>query len=108
MNQKTHDLFYSLLMMKQGGEYCILCGKDKNQLIQDGQSPKLCIDHINNNNSITTLDNLQFLCKSCNTKKNHPRNIEPFERTATPEMIAGKRYEKDFRRWVSGYFQQND
>lgn len=108
MNKQNHDKFYLQLLIKQGGEYCVLCHKDKYQLINDGQSPKLCIDHKNNNNTINDLDNLQFLCKSCNTKKNHPKNTEPYERTATPEMIAGKRYEKDFRRWVSGHYQTNE
>ena len=108
MNKKTHDFWYMNLIVKQGGEYCILCNKDKSQLMQDGQTPRLCIDHINNNNSINEIDNLQFLCHSCNTKKNHPKTTEPFERTQTPEMVLGKRYEKDFRRWVLGQFQENE
>ena len=75
MNKKDHDRWYPLIMAKQGGEYCTLCGKTIKQLIEDGQSGQLCIDHINNNNSINHLDNFQFLCKSCNTIKNHPKNM---------------------------------
>jgi len=104
MNKKDHDRWYPLIMAKQGGEYCVMCGLTIKQLINNGQSGKLCIDHINNNNSINEIENFQFLCKSCNTIKNHPKNIEPFERLATPEMIKGKKFEKDFRRWVQGFF----
>ena len=108
MNKKQNAFWYLQIMIKQGGEYCVSCGKNKQALIQDGQSPTLCIDHINNDNSVNELSNLQFLCRSCNTKKNHPRTSEPYERTLTPEMASGKRFEKDFRRWVAGFFMENE
>ncbi len=91
--------------MKQGGEYCVLCGRDRIQLVKEGLSGNLCIDHKNNNNNNNHISNLQFLCHSCNTKKNHPSLEDPQERVMTPEMALGRAYEKKFRKWVSGLIQ---
>ncbi len=107
-NKETRDREYPLCVNKQGGEYCILCKIEPWILIEQGKSPILFIDHINNNNSDNRLDNYQLLCRSCNTKKNHPSLAEPFTRSATPEMISGKRFEGDFRRWVSGQYMENE
>lgn len=108
MNSTQRKYWYAQILAKQGGEFCVMCLRTIPQISNDGESPKLCIDHRDNNNNHNGLDNMQFLCKSCNTKKNHPQTTEPFMRTATPEMSAGKRYESDFRRWVAGLFMENE
>lgn len=108
MNSTQRKFWYMQIQIKQGGEYCVMCGRTIPQLNNDGESPKLCIDHKDNNNNHNHIDNFQFLCKSCNTKKNHPETTVPFTRIATPEMVTGKKYEKDFRRWVAGLFMENE
>jgi len=108
MNKKTRDQIYPLVVEKQKGEYCVLCNIEPWILKEQGKSPILFIDHINNNNSDNRMANYQLLCRSCNTKKNHPSLGEPFARTATPEMITGKKDEADFRRWVAGHYMENE
>lgn len=108
MNKQTRDKLYPQVVKKQYGEYCVICKIEPWVLIEQGRSPVLCIDHINNNNADNRLENYQLLCKSCNTKKNHPTLEEPYARSATPEMIKGKKYESDFRRWVAGHYMENE
>lgn len=110
MNKHTRDQLYPLVAAQQGGEYCVFCNRDKTDLKNDGHKPEFCIDVDDNshNHSKSNLRQMQLACHSCNTKKNHPSIAEPYERTATPEMILGKRYESDFRRWVSGFFMENE
>jgi hypothetical protein len=107
MNKRQHDMMYPKIVEKQKGEYCIMCGKDPYILQSLGQSPKLVIDCIPNDGDHTNPAKLQLLCYSCNTKKNHWR-LEPEERRATPEMIKGRKDEKDFRRWVLGHFLSDE
>lgn len=107
-NKDARDREYPLIIKKQHGEYCMMCKIEPWMLIEQGRTPILCIDHIDNNNNNNRLDNEQLLCKSCNTKKNHPALAEPFTRSATPEMILGKKYESDFRRWVAGHYMENE
>ena len=107
MNKRQHDEFYPQLVKLQHGEFCAMCERDKYDLLCEGQKPEFLIDCIPNDGDHTDIKKLQILCRSCNTKKNWPSTIEPFERTATPEMIRGSRYEKDFRRWVAGQFLAN-
>jgi len=107
-NKETRDREYPLIIEKQRGEYCVMCKIEPWILKEQGKSPILFIDHINNNNSDNRMSNYQLLCRSCNTKKNHPTLAEPFTRTASPEMITGKKYEADFRRWVAGQFMENE
>ena len=94
-----------LVLARQGGEYCAMCGKHRLQLLNEGGSANLCIDHKDNNNNNNIPTNLQFLCHPCNTKKNHPSIEDPQQRVMTPEMALGKTYEKRFRRWVAGLVQ---
>lgn len=107
-NKETRDREYPLIIQKQHGEYCVLCKIEPWILKEQGKNPILFIDHINNNNSDNRMSNYQLLCRSCNTKKNYPTLAEPFTRSATPEMITGKKYEADFRRWVAGQFMENE
>lgn len=108
MNKQNRDKNYPLVIEKQFGEYCVLCSIEPWMLKEQGKSPILFIDHINNNNSDNRLSNYQLLCRSCNTKKNHPSLGEPFERKATPEMIKGRKDEGDFRRWAAGHYMENE
>ena len=102
MNSKQREMLIPHIEAKQGGKFCVLCGKTKEQLMNDGKSGQLCIDHKDNNNNHNELENLQFLCHSCNTKKNHPSIEEPQQRVMTPEMYLGRSFEKRFRSWVNG------
>ena len=108
LNKQQRDKIYPFVVAKQGGEFCIGCGRDLERLKMDGHKPEFCIDAIDNSGDHKRIENLQLLCHSCNTKKNHPQTDVPFHRTATPEMIVGKRYESDFRRWVAGLFMVNE
>ena len=110
MNSKTRDELYPMVVAQQGGEYCVYCNKTRKDLVDEGKSSVLCIDVDDNsgNHSKSNLRQMQLLCKSCNTKKNHPGNMEPFHRQATPELILGKRNEKHYRRWVAGLFMTNE
>jgi len=94
MNKKTRDILYPLVVAQQGGEYCVFCDKTKHDLISCGHKGEFCIDVDDNsgNHSIKNLRMMQLACHSCNTKKNHPTLEEPFSRSATPEMIKGKKY----------------
>ncbi len=102
MNTKQREMLKPFVMAKQGGIFCVLCGKTREQLLEDGKSGQIDIDHIDNNNNHNELENLQFLCHPCNTKKNHPSLEEPQQRVMTPEMAMGRSFEKRFRRWVNG------
>lgn len=110
MNKKDRSFLYPLVKEQQGGEFCVNCNKDKADLIACGHKPEFCIDIFDNshNHSRKNLRSMQFLCHSCNTKKNHPTLAEPFERKATPEMIKGRIDEDNFRRWVSGHYMNNE
>ncbi len=108
LNKKQREKIYPLVTAKQGGEFCVGCGRDAVGLKRDGHKPEFCIDDIENSGDHSNIDNLQFLCHSCNTKKNHPQTDVPFHRTATPEMISGKRFESDFRRWIAGHYMVNE
>lgn len=105
LNSRQRKMLYISILVRQGGEYCAICGRRRKQLLEDGLSGELCIDHKDNRNSNNRLTNLQFLCHSCNTKKNHPSIEDPQQRVMTPEMALGKSYEKRFRKWVSGLIQ---
>ncbi|MEO9276703.1 MAG: HNH endonuclease signature motif containing protein [Nitrososphaera sp.] len=101
MNKKQHDYWYPLIVKKQYGEYCVRCKKDRFILGMLGYDNKLCIDHIDNNNSHNEISNLQFLCKSCNTKKDHPAN-EPFRRDVPIEFEVGRKNMAKTRNYVFG------
>ena len=108
LSKKQRLKLYPFVVARQGGEFCVLCGRDKFRLKEDGHKPEYCIDCIDNSGEHREINNLQLLCHSCNTKKNHPSTTEPFERTPTPEMSLGRKFEKDYRRWVIGQFLPNE
>ena len=68
MNGTTRKKLYTTIS-KRDGELCRYC----NKLPSEGQ---LVIDHINNNNSNNSLENLQLLCRACNYKKNPRRPLD--------------------------------
>ena len=67
MNSTLHGISYELLKVKYG-EFCMMC-------LASHTERELVIDHIDNDNSNNNPNNLQFLCRSCNYKKN-PRFAE--------------------------------
>lgn len=99
MNERTRKRLYSMLVSRDG-EFCATCGKA-------GLSETLVVDHIDNNNANNDPDNLQLLCRSCNTKKNprgkaKPRNAsaEVHEQSASRELIKNEKCEPLFRQWI--------
>lgn len=106
MNKKTHDMLYPVIIENIGGmEICCNpnCNATPFDLEHSGRDSKLLIDHIDNNNNNNAINNLQLLCRSCNTKKNHPRKIEePVNRNAPPEFMAGKKNYKKAKAYIYG------
>jgi len=109
MNSHTRKMLYPIVIKHQGAEICNNSScpyHRKKYWILGSKKPELCIDHIDNNNSNNSLENLQLLCKSCNTKKNHPRTTEPTTRNAPPEFIAGKKNYKKFKKYLFGRLEE--
>ena len=72
-----------------------------------GINKSLCIDHIDNNNNNNALDNLQLLCRSCNTKKNprgkakpESKSIEIVTIQQSEEVKLKKEYQSLFIPWL--------
>ena len=107
MNKRTHDLVYPLLAQRLG-ESCMICRKDLFALKELGFKSELCIDHIDNNNGNNSLNNLQFLCKSCNTKKNWARDnyIEPNLRSVPLEIAISRTMKKNVFNYVVGEMEK--
>lgn len=101
MNDRQRKLLLPIVLQKQGNYFCVGCERTPEQLIGDGISPQLYIDHIDNDNANNKPENLQFLCVSCNTKKNHPTK-ESNDRKAPIEFTASKRNMKRARQYVYG------
>lgn len=101
MSLELRKKLMPIVLEKQGDYYCLHCNKKPADLILCGVSPKLYIDHIDNNNDNNSKENLQFLCVSCNTKKNHPANEES-DRRAPIEYKTSKRNNKRAREYVYG------
>jgi hypothetical protein len=96
------------ILVARDGEFCVLCGRV-------GINKSLCIDHIDNNNNNNDLENLQILCRSCNTKKNprgkhRPKNnsLEIETPNQSEEIRLNKKYEPVFREWVENQFKKYD
>ena len=98
MNKRTRDKLYPIIV-KRDGEYCKCCGKLPYEV-------QLIIDHRNNNDSNSTLTNLQLLCRACNYLKN-PRK-EPFDMCVydnnldleESSLVKNKRTEPAFREFI--------
>ncbi len=99
MNSKTRKRLYPIIAVRDG-EFCALCDRI-------GSIKSLCIDHIDNNNNNNDLDNLELLCRSCNTKKN-PRGKERQKNTScdveilnqSEEIRLKKKYTALFLPWL--------
>jgi len=100
MNKREHDIVFPLLVEKFGKK-CRKCNKK----FRIANPKKLLVDHIDNNNNNKDFGNLQLLCRSCNTKKNHPRTTEPTTRNAPPEFTAGKKNYKKAVKYVRGLME---
>lgn len=107
MNKDTHDKLYPQIKIRLKGEYCIACKRDPFILASLGKNPQLVIDHIDNDNSNNNLENLQLLCRGCNTLKNHWRHM-PFieDLEDSPTYKKSKQNEFRFRQYVMGRLQE--
>lgn len=110
LNSRQRAALYPAVAAQQGGEYCVHCDRDQKQLGEDGESLQLCIDHVNNNPHDNRRVNLQLLCHSCNTSKNHPALPPTAEQEKPPstEILLNRSYEGKFRRWVASEFMANE
>ncbi len=95
---------YPVVAAQQGGEYCVHCNSTPDDLRLAGRHPVLCIDHVNNNPRDNDRRNLQLLCRSCNTKKNHTATAPAAERPPGPELAINRVSEPAFRRWLTEIF----
>ena len=68
-----HDLFINNLAKIQSGNFCWYCGKElpKDQLTKDHVFPRV-------NGGKDTIDNIIFVCKSCNSSKGKTDLVEWF------------------------------
>lgn len=102
MNKRIRDMVYPVLVLKQG-EQCTHCKVDLWMLGELGKQQILVIDHVDNNNSNNAINNLQLLCRSCNTKKNWTRNqTEPTTRNIPLELSRSITNKKKARKYIYG------
>lgn len=104
MNKRKRDIIYPQIVANIGGiEICCNCGATPFDLEASEKDPMLLIDHIDNNNSNNAINNLQLLCRGCNTSKNHPRRpVDPLDRKAPPEFEAGKKNFMKAKKYIRG------
>jgi hypothetical protein len=101
MNGRTRKKIYAILAARDGEE----CANPRCGRI--GLSKSLIVDHRDNNNSNNDPDNLQLLCRSCNTRKN-PRgkakpkteSVEIYVPHSSKELIKNEICEPIFREWI--------
>lgn len=102
MNKQTHDQLYPQIKERLG-EMCMACKRDPFILSSLNKNPQMVIDHIDNNNENNAIENLQFLCRGCNTLKNHWRHMPFIEDLAdSPTYKKSKQNEFRFRQYVMG------
>lgn len=102
MNKRIRDMVYPVLVNRMG-EQCVKCGVNKWMLEQLGKQPMLVIDHIDNNNSNNAINNMQLLCRSCNTSKNWTREkSEPDTRNVPLELRLSLSYKKKAKKYIYG------
>ena len=104
MSAARRAKLYPVVAAQQGGEYCVMCGQTPIELAAAGRSSQLCIDHSDNDPSHNDRRNLQLLCHSCNTIKNHPRAADPDDKPPGPELAIAKRAVPGFRSWIFNEF----
>src|SRR5690242_10513692 len=102
MNKRQHDYWYPQLMKKHHGEFCAGCGIHKIKTTEK----RILIDHIDNNDTHNTLDNLQFLCRSCNRIKNPSKKFIP-DKPMTYSEFKNLEGEPKFRSWLFNYVLDN-
>lgn len=103
MNDKQRKIMTPLVLALYGVYQCNSCKRNPEQLINDGILPKLYLDCIANDGDHSDPEKLQFLCVSCNTKKNHPRHEEPVDQRSTdPIFNASKKNMERSRQYIMG------
>lgn len=112
MNKRTRDKLYPVLVERQKGEYCKICGRP-------GTKDTLYIEHLDNNNTNNELSNLRLAHQSCNISKN-PRGkgkkkISPvcesvceinIESTKSAAQARNDESEPIFRKWLYEYVHE--
>ena len=102
MNKRVRDKVYPILVSRLG-ENCVHCGIGMFELKELGKQMILVIDHIDNNNSNNAMNNLQLLCRGCNTKKNWSRNQpEPNTRNVPLELSRSIANKTKARKYIAG------
>ena len=71
INSRQRKMLYAIILAKQGGEFCAICGRTRKQLVRDGLTGELCIDHKDNRNNHNHISNLQLKEKEVNLKKSN-------------------------------------
>ena len=102
LNDRQRKELTPQVLVKQGSYFCVNCTKTPEDLIKIGVLPRLYIDHIDNDNDNDSIENLQFLCVSCNTKKNHPKNDPIDERKTDPVFVTSKQNMARAREYIMG------
>lgn len=102
-NKKQHDFWSPLIDKKQyiegfGGRYCNWCGALPVTLQKKGLDPNLIEDHIDNIEGHNVIENLQWLCRGCNKRKNPRHAVIPM-RVMTQSEYTNKQ-EKPYRDWI--------
>lgn len=108
MNQRMRSKLYPILIHKMG-EQCVNCGIGLFELKELGKQEILIIDHIDNNNANNAINNLQLLCRGCNTKKNWSRNSpEPTTRDVPIELERSITNKKKAKKYIWGRMQSEN
>lgn len=98
LNKRQHDYWADQITSKQGGYFCYWCGVRPLTLQKHGKDPNLLIDHEDNNQNHNVLENLWWICRGCNRRKNPHKQHEP-KRVLTQSESTNKK-EKPWRSWV--------
>lgn len=100
MNKKQHDFFKPQIIERNATDLCIRCG-----------NPGEVIHHINGDDSLNELWNLDWLCRSCNKLKRLQKKNLPVSTIAYQISAAHKKNleaEPKFRRWLMGKMLSNN
>lgn len=102
-NSKQLAFWTPLIDKKQfidgfGSKYCNWCGAIPSTLKKHGLDSILMSDHIDNDPSHDVIENLQWVCRGCNKRKNPRKDILP-SRILTQSEYTNKQ-EKFWREWL--------